>query len=597
MTGSLETYKVTKELEALFVSILESENIRTFFQPIINIKNGVILGYEALSRGPVNSPLTSPIALLSIAEQTDRSWELEQLLRTKALERASFTSDALLFLNIDPNIIHDDDFQKGFTKEFLSSLSLSPSSIVFELTERSAIEDYKTFKDVINHYTEQGYSIAIDDAGSGYSGLKTLYEVSPKYLKIDMDFVRNIHQDTFKQAIVKNLLEMANVANIITIAEGIETADELKTLIRLGVEFGQGYFIQHPSELTPPIEQSVLDILHKEQALNYQIDNYSQDYHYIHHLMAPVNAFSPLTKCIDVFSYLNDNEFAGTCIHEGGYPVGIINLREINAAFGKQYGHSVYSHRPVNLIMDQTPLIVDYYTAVHKVAHKALARPNQKLYDDIIVCKGSHYVGMVTMKKLLEYAINYEKNYAKELNPLTSLPGNVIINRVMKGAVSRDRESFVLYVDLDNFKVYNDVYGFDQGDKILKMTADVLDEISSKHFPYNTFLGHIGGDDFIIIADGNRDTLEILCNDIIETFDSRVSRYFTPVDIKKGYITGHDRQGQQNKFALTAISLAGVIGQLNAYDSVEHLSTTLAGLKKEAKETPTSSYLLRTLST
>lgn len=595
MTGNLELFELTKELEDEFYSILENEAVRTLFQPIINIKNGAILGYEALSRGPENSLLTSPIALLSIAEQTDRTWELEQLLRTKALERARFSSEALLFLNIDPNIIHDDNFQKGFTREFLSSLELSPSSIVFELTERSAIEDYPTFKNVIKHYTEQGYGIAIDDAGSGYSGLKTLYEVSPKYLKIDMDFVRNIHQDNFKQAIVKKLLEMANTANILTIAEGIETAEELRTLIRLGVEFGQGYFIQYPLEETLPISENVLDILQKEEALNHQIENYSQDYHYIHHLMEEVESFSQETKCIDIFSYLNDHDYASACIHEAGYPIGIINLREINAAFAKQYGHSVYSHRPVNLIMDTAPLLVDFYTPVHTVAQKALARSNRKLYDDIIVCKGSTYVGTVTMKKLLEYAINYEKNYAKELNPLTSLPGNVIINRVMKGAVSRERESFILYADLDNFKVYNDVYGFDQGDKIIKMTADLLDEIASKHFPYNTFLGHIGGDDFIMIADGNRETLEILCEDILKTFDNRVSHFFSPEDLNNGYIVGHNRDGLKNKFALTAISLAGVIGQLTSYDSVEQLSSALAGLKKEAKETSTSSFILKAL--
>jgi len=597
MTGCLKKIELKQAIVDEFLSILENETVRTLYQPIININNGSILGYESLSRGPENSPLESPLTLLSVAEQVNRSWELEQLLRTKALERASFSHEALLFLNIDPNIIHDDSFRRGFTKEFLADLSISPSSIVFELTERSAIENYDNFKSVLAHYTEQGYGIAIDDAGSGYSGLKTLYEIYPKYLKIDMDFVRNIDKDPFKQSIVKNLLQMANSANIYTIAEGIETAEELRTLIRLGVEYGQGYFIQKPLEKIQAINPDVLMILNRERELIYQVDNFSHDYHYIHHLMEPVKAFSPDEKCIHVFNYLNEHGHAGACVCENNYPVGIVNIREINAAFAKQYGHSVYAHRPINLITDTSPLIVDYYTPIQTVAQKALARNNQKLYDDIIVSKGSYYAGTVTMKKLLEYAINYEKNYAKELNPLTSLPGNVIINRVMKSAVTTERETFVLYADLDNFKAFNDIYGFDQGDKIIKLTAEILEEMTDKHFPYTTFLGHIGGDDFVIVAEGDRQTVDILCQEIIHAFDRRVQNYFSVDDRQQGHFRGQDRHGKTQEFSLTAISLAGIIGPLNTYNTVESLSSTLATLKKNAKSVPSSSYLIENIGT
>lgn len=595
MTGIAETIESTQTIENEFFQILEKQSIKTLYQPIINMANGSILGYEALSRGPENSALESPHNLISVAESLGKAWDLEQLLRTKALERAQCISDHLLFINIDPNIFHDDNFQKGFTLEFLEEMKLSPSSIVFELTERTAIKDYRIFNQVLEHYTKQGYSIAIDDAGSGYSGLKTLYEVSPNYIKIDMDFVRNIDTDTFKQSIVKNLLETAKSANIKSIAEGIETAEELRTLIRLGVEYGQGYFIQKPSEHIKAISDHVLSILSREMALINQINNYSQDYHYIHHLMASVDAFSPDDKCITIFDYLNAHKHAATCICQGNFPIGIITLREINAAFAKQYGHSVYSQRPVSLIMNKSPLMVDYYMPIQMVAKKALARSQEFLYDDIIVCKGSTYVGMVTMKKLLEYAINYEKNYAKELNPLTALPGNVIINRVMKAAVETERETFIIYADLDNFKVYNDIYGFDKGDKVIKFTADILEDISTKHFPYTTFLGHIGGDDFIIVANANKEQLDLFCRDIIETFDTKIQAFFTEEDLKKGYITAVDRTGQEKQFALTGITLAGVIGNLKYFSSVEELSANLAKLKKEGKKNPSSSFLLHTL--
>lgn len=406
MTGLTENITLTNDLKKEFYTILKSETIRTLYQPIININDGAILGYEALSRGPEGSRLESPLKLLSIAEILNKTWDLEQLLRTKALERAILPLKSLLFLNVDPNIIHDDNFQQGFTKEFLSNMELSPASIVFELTERSAISDYDTFKSVLKHYTEQGYSIAIDDAGSGYSGLKTLYEVYPKYLKLDMDFVRNIDKDTFKQTIVKNLLAMTKTANIKTIAEGIESSEELRTLIRLGVEYGQGYFIQKPLEKIQPINDIVISVLSKENKLISQINSYHQEYHYIHHLMHPISSFSSDNKCIEIFDYFNEHNYAGGCICDNNCPIGTISLREINAAFSKQFGHFIYAQRPVALIMNTAPLIVDYYTPIHTVAKKALARSNKTLYDDIVVQKGSAYAGMVTIKNLLDYLVN-----------------------------------------------------------------------------------------------------------------------------------------------------------------------------------------------
>ena len=395
----------------LFYEVIENQEIKTLFQPILDLKNCEILGYEALSRGPESTVMESPVSLLRTAERLNKTWELEQVLRTKALENASKLNlnDTLIFLNVDPNVIKDPNFEKGFTKEYLKKMNILPHSIVFELTERSAILNYEDFKSTLNHYTEQGYTIAIDDAGSGYSGLRTMYEVTPKYLKIDMDFVRNIHKDSFKQAIVKSLVKTADVANIKTIAEGIETTDELRTIVRLGVDFGQGFLIKKPSEIPSPINPSILEIINREQELLKNIKSYSKDYHYIHHIMEKIKIFDQNALCIDLFNYLQKNSYSSVCICENQLPIGLATKQSINSVFGKQYGYSVYSERPISLIMDYHPLIVDFYTPVYDVAQKALSRCSDKLYDDIIVCKGSKYAGIITMKNLLEYAINYEK--------------------------------------------------------------------------------------------------------------------------------------------------------------------------------------------
>jgi EAL domain-containing protein (putative c-di-GMP-specific phosphodiesterase class I) len=247
-----------------FEDILHTGTISTLFQPIVSLKDGNLIGYEALSRGPKDSPLFSPLALLKVAAQQNKLWDLELLFRTKAIEKAcDIRSDLLLFLNVDPNIIKDIHFKKGFTKEFLSKHNISPKSIIFEITERTAIEDYKSFTAILKNYTDQGYKIAIDDTGAGYSGMRTITETKPHYIKIDMDLIRDIDKDFFKQAIIKAFVYLANTTNIKLIAEGIETKEELQILIQLGIHAGQGYFLQKPEYTFKEIPQKIKDLIVK----------------------------------------------------------------------------------------------------------------------------------------------------------------------------------------------------------------------------------------------------------------------------------------------------------------------------------------------
>lgn len=252
--------------------ILHSEEITTVFQPIVSLQNGSIIGYEALSRGPKNSFLKYPDKLFATAEKNNMLWDLEYLCRKKAIEKAcSMEINKFLFINVDPLIIKDEKFKKGFTKEFLHQYNISPESIIFEITERTAIEDYPSFKAALNNYVEQGYKIAIDDTGAGYSGLKMLSEVKPHYIKIDMDLIRDIDKDSFKQALIKCFVTLSEVTNMKLIAEGIETYEELITLINMGVYAGQGYFIQRPTENTLEITHAIKTLIIQQNNISNKI--------------------------------------------------------------------------------------------------------------------------------------------------------------------------------------------------------------------------------------------------------------------------------------------------------------------------------------
>lgn len=241
--------------------IIEKMDINTLFQPIISLTDGDILGYEALSRGPLNSIFHSPSEMFKLASENSMVWELERACRQKAIMNASkLPKDKLLFINVDPIIIKDEKFKKGFTTHFLSNYNIGPSNIVFEITERSSVKDFESYNKALTHYKNQGFKIAIDDMGSGYSGLRMLYETKPAYVKIDMELIRDIHIDSYKQSIIKALVSLCSDNKMYLIAEGIETVAELLTLIELGVDFGQGYFLSNPDEkmLQTPITKKQL---------------------------------------------------------------------------------------------------------------------------------------------------------------------------------------------------------------------------------------------------------------------------------------------------------------------------------------------------
>lgn len=251
-----------------FIDILKNKSIRTVYQPIVGLDDGHILGYEALSRGPRDSFFESPTALFDTAEKFNRLWEVEMLCRTKALENARrLPKGKLLFINVNPEMIKDRKFKKGSTKEYISRFGINPSSIIFEITEKTAVTDYKIFRKTIDNYISQGYKIAIDDTGAGYSGLRLLAETHPQYIKIDMALIRDIDKERIKQELMKTFCSFAKITNMRLIAEGIETIGELNTLIDIGVQYGQGYFLQRPGNEFTSIDQSVKErIILRNQA-------------------------------------------------------------------------------------------------------------------------------------------------------------------------------------------------------------------------------------------------------------------------------------------------------------------------------------------
>ncbi|KPU46077.1 phytochrome-like protein cph2 [Oxobacter pfennigii] len=573
-------------------NMLAAKEVHTHFQPIVSLTDGHVIGYEALSRGKIGSILENPDTMFEIAHKYNMTWELELLCRIKAVNNAqTMPSEKKLFLNVDPGVIKDENFKRGFTQDFLLNNNIDPNNIIFEITEKTAIEDYKTFRMLLENYVEQGYKIAIDDTGAGYSGLKLLAETHPQYIKIDMDLIRNIDKDSFKQSLLISFLDFSQVTNMKIIAEGIETLDELNTLINIGIPYGQGFYLHKPCKKFAELPQSLKE--HIANANRRKSSKYfnNSETEIVGNIIRYDSSILPDTLCKDVKEKFEDDNLQGIAVvNKNQEPLGLIMKSKFNERLATQYGVAIYMNRPIKLLMDKNALIVDYNDSLSMVSRAAMARKEENIYDYIIITKDNKYCGITTVKRLLEQTTNIELIYARHLNPLTGLPGNILIEKKIKELIDSEGDFSVLYLDLNDFKAYNDIYGFESGDDILKHTAKIIEENLSDVPSRDRFLGHIGGDDFIVCLNSFQRTEEI-CSNIIKNFDEAITHYYNEKDLAKGFITAINRYGVLENFPLMSVSIAVITNKGGQFMNSHEISELAAQIKKKCKSMKKSCYI------
>lgn len=198
------------------------------------------------------------------------------------------------------------------------------------------------------------------------------------------------------------------------------------------------------------------------------------------------------------------------------------------------------------------------------------------------VDEGYLYYTVKNLTRLL--AIN------RRVSPLTGLPGNVQIQAELKKHLMKQEEFSVMYLDLDNFKAYNDEYGFLKGDEVIKYTANVITKCIHNDFNQIGFVGHIGGDDFIAIVP-YKDT-EALCQQIIARFDKGIKSFYNEADIENGYIEIANRKGIVEQFPLVSISIAVVVADKNRFDNILEIGDVSAQVKHAVKSVLGSSYAI-----
>jgi EAL domain-containing protein (putative c-di-GMP-specific phosphodiesterase class I) len=258
-TDSLQQRKQEQRRASLRLKeVLKSRAIAAVYQPVVDLQERRVLGYEALSRVS-SEAFAGPDELFKVAYENDAVWKLERICREKALRGArGLRPDQLLFVNVEPDSVHDPALRSQATFALLQEVGIAPAQVVFEMTEHTAVRDLVTFRQLLSYLQFQGFRLAVDDVGSGYSGLKSIAELRPNYIKIDMGLIRDLHLDPIKQDLTATIARFSSNSGITLIAEGVETTDELRCLQGLGVRYAQGYLFARPG---PPFPQANLQVI------------------------------------------------------------------------------------------------------------------------------------------------------------------------------------------------------------------------------------------------------------------------------------------------------------------------------------------------
>ena len=562
-----------------FHGVVNQPSLFTVYQPIVDLNSGEVLGWESLARGPRGSHFEGPNMLFEFAEEVGSLFSLEKACREQAIKGlGGLGAGQKLFLNIHPQTLGDPNFRSGETKRLLDKHDLTPENLVFEITERHSIKDFTLFHRTLDHYRSQGYLVAIDDAGTGYSGLSRIAALRPHFIKVDMSLIRGIESNPVQRALMETLVTFADRIGCRIVAEGIETATELSSLLSMGVHYGQGFYLAQPATPKPlPIERRV----YRRETARAAGSEWKCSIP-VRELAEAAPIVNRATVIKDVKAILDASPISGVVVVEDHRPVGLVMSHSLDRQLGTYYGTALYYQRGVELVMDTAPLCVEGSAPVEKVAAQAMARERFKIYDHIIVTEGGILSGMVSVQKMLDALAKVQVEMAKGANPLTGLPGGVALERQIELTVSAGKQASFIYLDLDHFKVYNDTYGFEKGDVIIRLIADICQWAVRRHGGHEDMVGHIGGDDFILITAPQR--AERICTAVLRCFGRLVKRHYRPQDRERGYVEAQGRDGKMGRFPLLSVSM-GIVDCAGKTD-LNQISQRSSEVKHYAKSRP-----------
>lgn len=558
------------------------------FQPIVNVHSGVCYGLEALLRGLEECGFASVDELFAQAEADGVSAEVEALLIGKAIDRfmsLSLPATAHLFCNLNERALSGESDLARSVSRLCAAKGLPTGMLCLEISETAA----SGFKEIVRRRAQElreaGLAVAVDDFGRGDSGLQLIYDLVPRFLKIDEWFIRKLTGDPKRKGFVAGLIRLVHQIGVTVVAEGVETEAEFLACLEIGCDLAQGRFIQPPT-------RDPLKLVDRYGAIEAVVDRQrradgDKAGTLSGHLEAlPTVRFdADLVSAVELFRQNPDLDFLPV-VNAAEEPLGIIRERKLKSLLFTQYGwhllRNSHYRRRIGDLVEPCP-VVDMHFPIEKLVASYATDAGE---EGLIVIKDMRYAGFLSSRALLRVVAAVELATARDQSPLTRLPGNNLIYGFVSRVLGKSAEAFALaYFDFDHFKPFNDKFGFRQGDRAILLFADLM---RSQLPTDGCFIGHVGGDDFFAgFYDHAVDDAATLTRALLAKFEEGIRAFYDADSRANGYLESVDRDGAPRRFPLMTVSAVLLtLPKGRPLAGVDDVIARIADAKKAAKHAP-----------
>lgn len=555
------------------------------YQVIVNIHTGSTYGVEALVRNHQLLGIKSVFELFDKAHEEGLLAPLTLLLMDKAVKKfmqLPFYDKVKLFFNLDNRLFSDPEFHPDQLAEVVKRNHFSVNSVSLEIAGSRPLGSIDRAVQSIHLCHNMGFSVGIDHFGSAYSGMQMLYFLNPDFIKLDPFFIQNLNADSKKSLFVGSILNISHLMGSVVIAEGVETIEEFYSCRNISCDLIQGYLVHQPcinqDALKPAYEQvqqwSSKDRRERETDLQLVQSEIK--------FIEPISIDIDIIEVFDFFKH-NPGDTFFPVVNRYKEPMGVCRERDLKEYVYSPFGRDLLKNQAYGKqfrdFITQIP-VADVKQPVEKILETFSLNENT---EGIIMTDNRRYIGVLGTNSLLRILNEKNLTQARDQNPLTKLPGNNSIYEFVSKALDNLSSGYYLvYFDFDNFKPFNDNYGFRQGDRAILLFADFLRMHESDS---DRFVGHIGGDDFFMAFENY--SLESAYSEVMKLgkqFKRDVESFYDPETIQRGYIQAKDREGNQKQFPLlTASAVILEIPKPHPAYSLEDISAAMARYKKRSK--------------
>lgn len=567
--------------------LMRANALKVVFQPIADLRTGVVYAHEALVRGPAEHALQSPLALFAAAQEEGVLYELELYCVYSALRHWGLLKQpGRLFINISARTL-SQLLAAGSVlalAQAMRHLRVLPRMVVLELTEHERVEDMDAMVEIGRAVHGVGMSLALDDFGDGHSSLRLWSQLRPDIVKIDKYFSRSISSKADKLKTLQALLQIADVFNTALVAEGIENEADLRVIRDLGLAYGQGYFLGKPdhsvhSEVLPAAQKVLRDTAVAVLPQQRQVVHRGQLRH-LSVIHAP--SVRPMTTNDEVAALFQAHpDLHALAVVDDERPQAIINRQLFMDRYATLYFREVFGRKPCLMNANVEPRLIERSHDIEELVGILTSQDQRYLSDGFIVTENGRYVGLGTGDQLVRSVTELRLEAARHANPLTFLPGNIPITLHIRRLLDKGASFVACYLDLNHFKPFNDHYGYWRGDEMIRLLARLATQYAD---PQRDFVGHIGGDDFLILFQSN--DWQQRCEQLIAQFAQEARSLFDPTAVQQGGIEAEGRDGVVRFFPCTTLSIGAVHVQHQQYRDADDVANHAAIAKRMAKSTP-----------